>query len=50
LSNYRPDLSGKQLELLEEVVPGLARVTVLENSKEPGNGRSLSETKLAATR
>jgi putative ABC transport system substrate-binding protein len=48
LSNYRPDLSGKQLELLKEVVRGLARVTVLENSKEPGNARSLSETKLAA--
>jgi putative ABC transport system substrate-binding protein len=48
LSNYSPDLSGKQLELLKEVVRGLARVTVLENSKEPGNARSLSETKLAA--
>jgi putative ABC transport system substrate-binding protein len=48
LSNYGPDLSGKQLELLKEVVRGLARVTVLENSKEPGNARSLSETKLAA--
>jgi putative ABC transport system substrate-binding protein len=48
LSNYHPDLSGKQLELLKEVVPGLTRVTVLENSKEPGNAQSLSEIKLAA--
>jgi putative ABC transport system substrate-binding protein len=48
LSNYSPDLSGKQLELFKEVVRGLARATVLENSKEPGNARSVSETKLAA--
>ena len=48
LSNYHPDLSGKQLELLKEVVPGLTRVTVLENSKEPGNAQSLKEIKLAA--
>jgi putative ABC transport system substrate-binding protein len=47
LSNYHPDLSGKQLELLKEVVPGLARVAVLENSKEPGNAQALKETKLA---
>jgi putative ABC transport system substrate-binding protein len=48
LSNYHPDLSGKQLELLTEVVPRLARVTVLGNSKEPGNAQALKETKLAA--
>jgi putative ABC transport system substrate-binding protein len=36
------------LELLKEVVPGLTRVTVLENSKEPGNAQSLKEIKLAA--
>ena len=47
LSNYHPDLSGKQLELLKEVVPRLARVAVLENSKEPGNSQALKETKLA---
>jgi len=47
LSNYHPDLSGKQLELLKEVLPGLARVAVLENSKEPGNAQALNETKLA---
>jgi putative ABC transport system substrate-binding protein len=47
LSNYHPDLSGKQLEVLKEVVPGLARVAVLANSKEPGNAQALSETKLA---
>jgi putative ABC transport system substrate-binding protein len=47
LSNYHPDLSGKQLELLKEVVPKLARVAVLGNSKEPGNSQALKETKLA---
>jgi len=47
LSNYHPDLSGKQLELLKEVVPRLARVAVLGNSKEPGNAQALKETKLA---
>jgi putative tryptophan/tyrosine transport system substrate-binding protein len=47
LSNYHPDLSGKQLELLKEVVPGLARVAILGNSKEPGNAQALKETKLA---
>jgi putative ABC transport system substrate-binding protein len=47
LSNYHPDLSGKQLELLKEIVPKLARVAVLGNSKEPGNAQALEETKLA---
>jgi putative ABC transport system substrate-binding protein len=47
LSNYHPDLSGKQLELLKEVVPRLARVAVLGNSSEPGNAQALEETKLA---
>jgi putative ABC transport system substrate-binding protein len=47
LSNYHPDLSGKQLELLKEVVPRLARVAVLGNSREPGNAQALEETKLA---
>src|SRR5919106_3023433 len=49
LSNYHPDLSGKQLELLKEIVPRLTRVAVLGNSKEPGNAQSLKETKLAET-
>ena len=47
LSNYHPDLSGKQLELLKEVVPRLARVAILGNSNEPGNVQALKETKLA---
>ena len=47
LSNYHPDLSGKQLELLNEVVPGLLKVAVLGNSKEPGNAQALKELTVA---
>jgi putative tryptophan/tyrosine transport system substrate-binding protein len=49
LSNYHPDLSGKHLELLKELLPRLARVGILGNSREPGNVQSLNESKLAAT-
>jgi putative ABC transport system substrate-binding protein len=48
LSNYYPDLSGKQLELLKEIMPSLARVAVLGNSAEPGNRQALRETEVAA--
>ena len=32
LSTFAPELSGKQLELLKEIVPKLSRVAVLGNS------------------
>jgi putative ABC transport system substrate-binding protein len=48
LSNYAPDLSGKQLELLKEIVPRLSRVAVLGHSREPGNAQALKEAGLAA--
>jgi putative ABC transport system substrate-binding protein len=48
LSNYHPELSGKQLELLKEIIPTLARVAILGNSNEPGNTQALKETELAA--
>ena len=48
LSTLSPELSGKQLELLKEIVPNLARVTVLGNATEPGNAQSLRETQIAA--
>jgi putative ABC transport system substrate-binding protein len=48
LSNYYPELSGKQLELLKEIIPRLVRVAVLGNSNEPGNAQALSEAELAA--
>jgi putative ABC transport system substrate-binding protein len=48
LSTLAPEISGKQLELLKEIVPWLARVAVLGNSTTPGNAQSLRETELAA--
>ena len=48
VSNLRPELSGKRLELLKEVVPGLSRVAVLASSNEPDNAGVLKEIELAA--
>jgi len=48
LSTLAPEISGKQLELLREVVPRLSRVAVLGSSTTPGNAQSLKETELAA--
>jgi putative tryptophan/tyrosine transport system substrate-binding protein len=48
LSNYHPDLTGKQLELLKEILPRLVRVAVFGNSNEPGNKQALKEIELAA--
>jgi len=49
LSTVSPDLSGKQLELLKEVVPKLSRVAVLGDSTNTGNAQALKATKVAAT-
>jgi putative ABC transport system substrate-binding protein len=48
LSTHYPEISGKQLELLKEIVPRLSRVAVLGNSTIPGNVQALRETELAA--
>ena len=48
LSNLAPELSGKQLELLKEIVPKLSRVAVLGNSTLAGNAQALKEVELAA--
>jgi putative ABC transport system substrate-binding protein len=48
LSNTAPDLSGKRLELLKEVVPGISRIAVLWNSANPIIARQLRETEVAA--
>jgi putative ABC transport system substrate-binding protein len=48
LSTLAPELSGKRLELLKEIVPKLSRVAVFGNSTEPGNAQSLKEVELAA--
>jgi putative ABC transport system substrate-binding protein len=41
-------MSGKQLELVKDIVPRLSGVAVLGNSIEPGNAQALKETELAA--
>ena len=48
LSTLAPELSGKQLEILTEVLPRLSRVAVFGTSTAPGNAQSLRETELAA--
>jgi putative ABC transport system substrate-binding protein len=48
LSSLAPELSGKQLELLKEIVPKFSRVAVLGNSAAPGNTQALKEIELAA--
>ena len=48
LSTLAPEISGKQLELLKEIVPKLSRVAVLGTSTNPGNAQALKETELAA--
>jgi putative ABC transport system substrate-binding protein len=48
LSTLAPELSGKRLELLKEIVPKLSRVAVFGTSTQPGNAHSLEEVDLAA--
>ncbi len=48
LATLAPELSGKQLELMKEIVPTLSRVAVLGTSTRSGNAQSLKETELAA--
>jgi putative ABC transport system substrate-binding protein len=48
LATLAPEISGKRLELLKEIVPRLSRVAVLGFSSQPGNAQSLSEVELAA--
>jgi putative tryptophan/tyrosine transport system substrate-binding protein len=48
LSALSPEISGKQLELLKEIVPRLSRVAVFGNSTQPGNAQVLKEMEFAA--
>jgi len=48
LSSVAPEIAGKRLELLREIVPRLSRVTILGSSATPGNARTLEETQVAA--
>jgi len=48
LSVLAPEIVGKQLEILKEVVPRLAIVAVLWNPANPGHARALEEARIAA--
>jgi putative ABC transport system substrate-binding protein len=48
LSRLAPELSGKRLELIKEVVPRLSRVAVFGTSNSSGNAQELREVELAA--
>jgi len=48
LSTLAPEISGKQLELLKEIVPRFSRVAVLWASSNPGNAQALREMERAA--
>jgi len=50
LSTLNPEISGKQLELLKEVVSKLSRVAVLGSSTRPGNEQILTEAKNASAK
>ena len=48
LSTLAPEISGKQLDILKEIVPKLPRVAVLGNSTLVGNAQALKEVELTA--
>jgi putative ABC transport system substrate-binding protein len=50
LSLYSEAVTGKRLQLLKEVVPGLARVGVLRNPLNPGHPILWKDTQVAAQR
>jgi putative tryptophan/tyrosine transport system substrate-binding protein len=47
-SSYSPELSGKRLELLKEIIPKLSRVAFIGNSNATANAQVLRESELAA--
>jgi len=48
LSTLAPEINGKHLELLKEIVPKLSRVAIFGDSTIPGNTQALKEAELAA--
>jgi putative ABC transport system substrate-binding protein len=48
LATLTPELSGKRLELLKEIVPKLSRVAVFGTSTRPGNAQEVREVELAS--
>src|SRR5262245_4573335 len=47
LSTFAPELSGKRLEILREVVPKLSNVAILGTSTAPGQAQMIRESELA---
>jgi putative tryptophan/tyrosine transport system substrate-binding protein len=50
LTTISPELGGKRLELLKQVVPRVGRVAVLWNANNPGKAAELRELEAAAQR
>jgi len=48
LATLAPEIGGKRLELLKEIVPKLSRVAVLGTSTSPGSAQQLKEVERAA--
>jgi putative ABC transport system substrate-binding protein len=48
LANLTTELSGKQLEMMKEVLPKLSRIVVLRDLTEPGNPQAVRQTDIAA--
>jgi ABC-type uncharacterized transport system substrate-binding protein len=44
LTSMTPDIDGKRLELLKEVVPGVSRIAVLWNPTNPNNAARVKES------
>ena len=50
MTTLSPELGGKRLELLRQIVPGLSRIAVLWNANNPGKAAELKELEAAARR
>ena len=50
LANQMSDTSGKKLEFLREVLPGLRRLTIMANAGNPGSMLDMSEAQPTARR
>jgi putative tryptophan/tyrosine transport system substrate-binding protein len=48
LSRLAPQIGGKRVELLKEIIPKLSRVAVLGTSTSPGNAQEVREVELVA--
>lgn len=48
LATLAPEISGKQMELLKEIIPRFSRVAVIGSSSQPSQPQALREINLAA--